>query len=200
MHSKSLSAIFILTSFAVIGCGSNTASGPFGAPRASVLMTPFAGEWAFEFDKTLAAQKTAGVSNQQIEQLRKFHADNPALGPMHPDLTFDGNVAVGAGLPSSEYRLFGLHQHGSKVCGKAWHHEDRHDPGDMSKCYVRLELVGGELHLEVNMLEDSPDLNDPDLASEPPTEADVAKCEVAAKVGNPAGDWSTFVFARRQKP
>lgn len=119
MHTNSLNAILILASFAVAGCGSDSASGPFGAPSASPLMTPLTGTWTFDFDKTLDAQKAAGVSDEQIAQLRKLFADNPALGKMHPDLTFDGNVAIGAGLLSSEYRFFAMHKHGSKICGKA---------------------------------------------------------------------------------
>ena len=198
MHTNSLSAIVILASIAVVGCGSNSASGPFGASSASPLMTPFTGTWMFEFDKTLDAQKAAGVADEQIVQLRKLFADNPALGKIHPDITFDGNAAVGAGLPSSEYRFFGMHKHGLKICGKAWHHEDRHDPGDMSKCYVRLEIAGGELCMEVNMQDGLPDLNDPDLTSEPPAEGDVAKCDVDTKAGDKPGDWAMYVFTRRQ--
>lgn len=180
------------------GCGSNTASGPFGAPKSSALMAPFAGAWTFEFEKTLAAQMAAGVTDEQIDQIRKLYASNPALGKMHPDITFDGNVAVGAGILSSEYRFFGMHKHDSKTCGKAWHHEDRHDPGDMSKCYVRLEVIDGLLHLQVHMQEGLPELDDPDLATEPPVEGDPLKCDVDTIAGNKPGDWAVYVFSRRQ--
>jgi hypothetical protein len=161
-------------------------------------MDPFTGTWAFDFEKTLAIQKAAGASDAQIAQLRKLYADNPALGKMHPDLTFDGNVAVGAGLLSSEYRFFAMHKHGTKICGKAWHHEDRFDPGDMSKCHVRLKIDGVYLFMEVDMEEDSPALNDPDLASEPPVEGDAAKCDVEARPGKKPSDWMTYVFSRRR--
>lgn len=156
MRTNSLIAILTLASFAVVGSGSNSASGLFGASSSSPLTTPITGTWMFEYDKTLDAQKAAGVSDEQIAQIRKLFADNRAFGNMHPDITFDGNVAVGAGLPSSEYRFFGMHKHDSMICGKAWHHEDRHDPGDMSKCYVRLEVIGGELRMEVNMQDGFP--------------------------------------------
>jgi len=66
-------------------------------------------------------------------------------------------------LLGGEYDLFALHQHDQIVCGKAWHHEDPGDPGDMSKAWVRLESVEYELHLHVKM-GDSPDLADPDHA------------------------------------
>ena len=63
---------------------------------------------------------------------------------------------------------------------------------------VRLEIIGGELRLEVNMQDGLPDLNDPDLASEPPTESDVAKCDIDTKAGKKPGDWATYVFTRHQ--
>ena len=114
---------------------------------------------------------------------------------MHPDLTIKGNVAVGAGLLSSEYRFFGMHTHDSKVCGKAWHHESRFDPGDMSKCYVRLSIAGGDLQLEVNMLDGLPSLNDPDLGLEsaPPVEGDLSKCDAE---NQKSANWATYVFTR----
>lgn len=197
MHTNFFAAIMFLVSIAMAGCGSDTASGPFGAPSASPLMTPCAGTWTFDLDKTLDAQKAAGVTDERIAQLRKLFADNQSLGKMHPDLTFDGNVAVGAGLLSSEYRFFGMHTHGSKICGKAWHHEDRHDPGDMSKCYVRLEIIEGALRMEVNMQDGLPDLNDSDLQSDLAVEGDLAKCEVDSKAGSKPGGWATYVFTRR---
>jgi hypothetical protein len=199
MLSVSRNAVLLVPiCIAAIGCGQDPASGPFGPPRSSALMTPFAGKWSFEFDKTLDAEKAAGASDEEIAQTRKMYAANPALGKMHPDLTFDGNVAVGAGTVTSEYRFFGMHKHGAKICGKAWFHEDRFDPGDMSKCYVRLEIVDGRLHMEVNMKEDMPDENDPDLASEPPVEGDAAKCDVETQAGKKPDDWMTYVFSRPQ--
>ena len=66
---------------------------------------------------------------------------------MHNDMKISGNcAAVRSGVPSAEYRLFATHEHGGKVCGKAWHHEDRFDPGDMSKCYVRLSIIDNRMH------------------------------------------------------
>jgi hypothetical protein len=198
MRSLSRSLVLVLIPIAAIGCGTDTASGPFGPPRSSALMTPFVGKWSFAFDKTLDAQKAAGAPDEQIAQTRKLYAENPVLGKMHPDLTFDGNVAVGAGLPSSEYRFFAMHKHGTKVCGKAWHHEDRFDPGDMSKCHVRLSIIDGHLYMEVNMEEDRPGEADPDLASEPPVEGNVAQCAVGTQADKKPEDWMTYVFSRRE--
>jgi hypothetical protein len=162
-------------------------------------MEPFAGTWVFDFEKTLEVQKASGATEEQIAQLRKLYANNPALGKMHPDLKFDGNVAVGVGPVISEYRFFAMHKHGTKICGKAWQHEDRFDPGDMSKCYVRLEIEGSYLYLEVGMDEGLPALDDPDLKSEPPVEGDSAKCDVETRPRIKPGDWATYVFSRRRQ-
>ncbi|MCA8986137.1 MAG: hypothetical protein KDA78_00755 [Planctomycetaceae bacterium] len=190
--------MFLMVTLFVIGCGSNPASGPFGEPESSPLMVPFAGTWTLEFEKTLEAQKAAGVSEEQIEQTRKFFADHPQFGKMHPDLTFEGNVAVGEGVISSEYRFFSMHTHDSQTCGKAWHLEDRFDPGDMSKCFVRLEVIEGLLYMEVYMQEGLPDLDDPDLLTEPSVEGDPLKCEYEAKAGNHPEERQVLVFSRRE--
>jgi hypothetical protein len=192
-------AILPLISLVILGCRPNPASGPLGPEEDCPSLKAFAGQWRFDLDKTLTAQKAAGIDEQQIKQLRKFYADHPELGPMHPDLTIKGNVAVGNGTISSEYRFFAMHRHGATACGKAWHHEDRHDPGDMSKCFVRLNLVSGDLHLEVNMAEGLPDLNDPDLTSSPAVEVDASRCETPARTAARAPDaWQIYVFSRGQ--
>lgn len=193
VSNTATTSLLVLIGVVAIGCTPNTSDGPFGPTDDSPLLSQFAGQWVFDFDKTLAAQKAAGMSDGQIAQLRKLYADNSVLGKMHPDLTIKGNVAIGPGIPSSEYRFFGMHNHGAKVCGKAWHHEDRLDPGDMSKCHVRLSVVDGDLHLEVNMLDGLPDPNDPDLLSTPAVESDVSKCDAEKQS---AADWATYVFSR----
>ena len=188
-----IASFFVLLGVVVVGCAPSASDGPFGPADYSPLLTPFAGEWVFDFEKTLAVHKAVGVTDEEIAQTRKFYADNPMLGKMHSDLAIEGNVAVGKGIPSCEYRFFGMHEHDSKVCGKAWHHEDRFDPGDMSKCYVRLSIADGNLHLEVNMLDGWPDLNDPDFLSIPAVEGDVSECD--ADKQNP-DEWATYVFTR----
>jgi|GEM_PF-2845721 len=192
--------VAILSGFS--GCGTNmpgTSGGPFGAPAESRLLSPFAGAWAFDFDKTLAAQKAAGAPDEQVEKLRKLYSENPLLGKMHQDIKIRGNEAVGSGMPAVEYRFFAMHEHDGKVCGKAWHHEDRFDPGDMSKCYVRLVLKGNELSFEMRMQEGLPDLNDPDLRSLPPADAgSAAECDADNPPGKDWSEWTTFVFTRKQ--
>jgi hypothetical protein len=100
-------------------------------------------------------------------------------------------------VPSAEYRFFSLHERGGKVCGKAWHHEDRHDPGDMSKCHVRLSMQGEFLHMEVRMQEDLPDLDDPDLQSPPTEGGSAADCDTDDPAGADGGEWTTYAFARK---
>jgi hypothetical protein len=184
----------------------STDDGPLGKPRPSALLAPFAGSWVFDFDKTIQAQEARGAPKQDIERLRKQHEQNPELGKLHADMALAGSQALCAGVPSAEYDFFGMHQHDGKVCGKAWHHEDRHDPGDMSKCYVRMAMAEDRLLMEVKMSERSPDLNDPDLASNlgekgnsPPVDIDsAAKCDADKPAVGAWTPWMIYVFTRRQ--
>ncbi len=91
-----------------------------------------------------------------------------------------------------------MHEHDGKACGKAWHHEDRFDPGDMSKCYVRLSVKDNHLHFEMRMKDGLPDLHDPELLSTPPAEAgSAAACDADKPAGKEWSEWTTFVFARK---
>jgi hypothetical protein len=157
------------------------------------LLAPFQGTWRFDVEQTLAARKAAGAPEDEIARLRKMYEARPELIPKG-DLVIRDNEALGFHRPSAEYRFFHLHRHADgTVCGKAWHHEDRFDPGDMSKCHVRLAIIDGRLHFRSHMAEGLPDLNDPDLESPLPVELeDVEKCE--AKSGK---DWDELmVFVR----
>jgi len=192
------------------GCGANgpqlgggpggaaPGEGPFGPPGQSALLSPFAGTWVLDLDKTLEAHQAAGASDEQIGAIRAFYAQNPQFGGMLSEMTITGNEAVGK--DGSEYRFFGMHEHDGKICGKAWHHEDRYDPGDMSKCYARLKLDDGLLYLEVKMKDGLPDLNDPDFLSSPlPAEGgSPATCDADAPAGADWDEWTTHVFARKQ--
>jgi hypothetical protein len=88
------------------------------------------------------------------------------------------------------------------VCGKAWHHEDKSDYGDMTKCAVQLAMVGDTLEFRYKMLHDGPpDPSDPD-ASSPPIVADAdtaATCAIKVPKDAGFGDWMTYVFARPAK-
>jgi len=180
----------------MFGCGSNSATdgGPFGPANVSPLLAPYAGKWSFDFEKTLDGHRAAGATDEDIQRIRKLYEDNPQLGKLHPDLTIDGNVAVGAGLPSAEYRFFAMHEHDGVACGKAWHHEDRFDPGDMSKCYIRLALKDDCLYLDVKMKDGFPDLSDPDIETPPSGSAE--NCDADDPAGGDWSDWTTYVFSR----
>ena len=179
-------------------------TGPLGKPRPSGLLAPFAGTWVFDFDKTIDAQQAAGTSKEEIERLRKMYAQDPQFRKLYADLVITGNQAVGSGIPSDEYDFFAIHQHGNKVCGKAWHHEDRNDPGDMTKCYVRMAMVENRLQLEVRTLGRSPNLSDPEMAallaqnpSSPPVDLDTsARCDADKPAGGEWTPWTISVFTR----
>jgi hypothetical protein len=89
-----------------------------------------------------------------------------------------------------------LHQHNQWVCGKAWYHEDRHDPGDMSKCFVRLEIVNADLHFSLRQQDGVLNLNDPDLTNMPITAGSASACTADAAADPPWSPWTTYVFIR----
>lgn len=203
----SVAARLIVASLLVVvaaGCGpgggpgapSNPSSGPFGPPDVSTALAPFDGAWVLDHEKTLAAMRAGGAHEGHLEAIRKSFAAGEKETPFHPNLNIVGNVAMGDDHMASEYRFFRIHKHGAKACCVAWHHEDRFDPGDMSKCYVRLELVGAELHMDVFMVELPPAIDDPDLVSGAPIEIDAAECRFDSQTTNDPEHWQRLVFRR----
>lgn len=194
-----------LLMYSVAGCAAGSSDvGPFGPAEESPLLVPFAGHWVCDAEKTFAAMRASGVTEEQIAQLRKLTDEHPEFGGVHPDMTISGNVAVtdpvsiGPLRLVSEYRFFRMHRHGDKACGQAWHHEDRFDPGDMSKCYVRLQLIDDALHFDLRMRDGLIDLDDPDLRSSPPVEGgSPANCQADDPPGEDWGAWTTCVFTRQ---
>lgn len=187
-----------------VGCGgaadSTADSGPFGPVKESLILSSFAGEWVFDFEKTLDSLNSAGASEEDIEQLRKLYTENPQIDKFHPDIKITGDIAIGSGILSSEYRFYAMHQHDEKICGKAWHHEDRFDPGDMSECYIRLVIKDNLLYLDVKMKEGRPDLNDPVFRESPPIKSGSSKeCDAENPAGINWGEWTTFIFFERIK-
>jgi hypothetical protein len=174
----------ILT-IAVSGCGAS--SSDFASAAPSSLLAPFVGQWTCDVTRTQKANK---VDGQPI-------AINDAISDSHPDITISGNTATYQSILASEYMFFGLHDHNGAVCGKAWHHEDRNDPGDMSKCYVRLKLVDGQLRFDVRMKEQI-DLDDPDLHNMPAADSGSADdCDVDHPAGKDWTGWTAYVFTRK---
>jgi hypothetical protein len=194
VFSGSLASIAILLSSS--GCENAADTGPLGPPSHSPLLQVFSGAWRFDLHKTLNAMRASGASAEEIDLFRK-HYGNPRNVPMHANLTLNGNVAVCSGEPSAEYRFFGMHMHGDEVCGKAWHHEDRFEPGDMSKCYARLTMKGDDLHLKIRMSVDPPEENDPEFRAIPPAESGSAEnCDADKPNSGKWDEWTTFVFSR----
>src|SRR5262249_54260785 len=148
-------------------------------------------------DRTLAAFEVAGAPKEDLDRLRKAYNTDHESGKLHDDMVITGNESLCG--PISEYRFFGMHQHDNYICGKAWHHEDRFDPGDMSKCYVRLSIKDGRLHFTVRMKDGLPDLGDPDLVRLPPAEGgSAATCDADYPTGKDWLKWNTYVFSRKQ--
>jgi len=171
MHFRCLLVILSLFSPAVVGCGSPTAKPPFGPAATSATMAPLAGKWVFDLEKTLAANEVV-VEGEPSAKLRKTYG--------HADLTLEGNSAVAAGASGPEYRFFRMHKHGSATCGVAWLVDDRFKPEAVGKCYVRFEMTGDELRMRVFMREYA-DLDDPEVAVEPPLEGDASECVVESE-------------------
>jgi hypothetical protein len=60
-------------------------------------------------------------------------------------------------------------------------------------------MIDDHLHFEVNMMEDMPGENDPDLNPSIPIELDsAANCDAAKPKGGESTEWQTFVFKRRR--
>lgn len=197
MNRICLMVICTVALLAVLGCEARPQGGPLGPVRDSPLLTTFAGEWKFDFERTLQARIAAGRPAEEIALLRELQAKLPQLG-MHSDLTITGDTAVGEEPLVCEYRFFAMHPHDETVCGKAWHHEDRSDPGDMSKCYVRLQNREGFLYLSVKTNENGPQAGDPDLAG-PVESGSASECDAE----NPpdegwSSDWEIYVFSQKQ--
>jgi hypothetical protein len=178
---------------------SQVATSPMGAGVANVpILAPYQGNWQVDENKTVALWLSQGTTQTEINSdLAEFKK----LGlPLHLDLHIQGNVAVEpwpAIRPgvNGEYLFFALHLEGPGVCGKAWHHEDRTDPGNhISKHYIRLAIKNGDLWLSDREQEDV-NPNDPDLMNMPVTGGSAATC-MADKA--PAAEWSpwvTYIFS-----
>lgn len=157
------------------------------------LLQPCEGVWRFDTEKTLQYWESHGTPAAEISQARKLSQSFP----LHPDMTIAGTVATLSGFPPGEYAFFALHSHDRWVCGKAWHHEDRNDPGDMSKYFVRLERKGDELHFSVRSHEKSADPADPDIGDMPATSGSAKACDTDKADKRSWSPWATFVFVRK---
>ena len=56
---------------ALAGCSyDKSGAGPFGKPVPSTLLAPFAGSWVLDVERTYDAQRAAGATEKDIEELR----------------------------------------------------------------------------------------------------------------------------------
>ena len=187
----------LMLGVAFIGCDDGTrggGGGPFGAANNAAIMKPFDGDWRFSLPKTLAQWQSDGVAAEEIAESKKLAASFP----LHPDMSITGDTAVLSAAPLvGEYKFFALHPHGPWVCGKAWHHEDRNDPGDMSKCLARLQVrADGDLLLALRFDDNPTNPNDADLTTMPVTAGSAQSCGADAAPEPPWSAWRTHVFER----
>lgn len=162
----------------------------------SNLMAKFSGKWVCNNERTDELQMKHGVSKEEIEVGKQYRKEHPEWGKSHEDIVFSDDVASTLGWTASEYKFFHMHKHGDTLCGKAWFHEDRNDPGDMSECRVKLSLVNDELHFQLRTLSGPPNLDDYDAFSEPPFTIDPAVCDAENPKGTVWEPWTYFVFER----
>jgi hypothetical protein len=183
----------------VVGCdnSSSTSSGgataPPGGGTVVPILQPYHGAWRFSLPKTLARWQADGVPAAEIAQAKTLAQQFP----LHPDMVITNDTAILSPQPlEGEYKFFALHPHNPWTCGKAWHHEDRHDPGDMSKCFVRLEVKDSDLHLSLRDDENPANPNDPDVATTPTLAGSATNCGADAAPDPPWSAWRTYVFER----
>jgi hypothetical protein len=197
MHAR----LFLLSTLLLLGCDRNSsnisapsgssATGYGGSPAAAALLKAYQGKWKFNPQKTLALWKSQGVSQKELNQAQAL----AAITPLHPDMTLQGDIAVLNGGPAEgEYAFYALHAHPQFLCGKAWHHEDRHDPGDMDKYVVRLQLHDADLWLSARIPEDAADPSDPEVASPPPLAGSAATSTADTLKNPPWSPWQTYIF------
>jgi hypothetical protein len=180
---------------AMVGCGREDAGGKgggAGGAAAAGILKPFQGGWKFSLSKTMGAWRAAGVSANEIAQAQAM----TALMPVHPDMAIRDDVAVLAGKIEGEYAFYALHPHSQFVCGKAWHHEDRHDPGDMDKYLVRLEIRDGDLWMSVRVHDDAADPSDPEVVTRPLLAGSAVGCVADGLKDPPWSAWRVYVFER----
>lgn len=196
MNGRSPIPRLCLVGLLLAGCEPSGSGLEFGTSADRALLAPYEGAWTCDFEKTLEARSEAGADPAELEQLREFFEHNPEFGNLHADLTISGSEAIGDGMPSSQYSFYALHQHDGRLCGKAWHHEDRHDPGDMSKCYVRLVILDNELRLSLRTQDGFPDLSDPDLDPSTSKSSTAEACDADTPPGENWSEWTEYVFVR----
>jgi hypothetical protein len=175
---------------------SSAGPSPAGGSTSAVvpILAPFKGKWNYNDTKTMAYWKATNIPANEIAQVQKMKQ----LAPAHPNMTLGGDLAIlhGPGPMEGQYQFYALHPHVQLVCGKAWHHEDRFDPGDMDKYLIRLELRDNDLYLSIRGHEDAADPNDPEVVTMPILSGSSSTCTADAGKDPPWSPWRTYIFDR----
>ncbi len=190
-HLRASSALFAVCISLALACDRKPSANAPTTP--ATILQPFQGNWKLSTPKTLAAWKAANVPAAEITQSQTL----ASTFPLHPDMSIKSDTAILAGKIEGSYQFFALHPHNQWVCGKAWHHEDRHDPGDMDKYLVRLEIRDADLYLSVRIHDDAADPSDPDVTNMPLTAGSAATCTADKNPTPPWSPWRTYVFERK---
>ena len=114
--------------------------------------------------------------------------------------------AVWAALASQGYALtddreIGLPEKFRDNFGQTYFNDStlRHDPGDMDKYLIRLEVKNNQLYLTFRVPEDAADPDDPDVTKTPLLDGNAATCNADALTNPPWSPWRTYVFDRDEK-
>jgi hypothetical protein len=175
---------------------SGGASPAGGSTAANVpILAPFKGNWNYNDAKTMAYWKAAKIPAAEIAAVQKMKQ----LAAAHPNMALGGDLAIlhGPGPMEGQYQFYALHAHPQFICGKAWHHEDRHDPGDMDKYLVRLELKDTDLYLSIRAHQDAADPSDPEIVTMPVLGGSLSTCTADAEKDPPWSAWRTYIFDRQ---
>ncbi|MBM4075667.1 MAG: hypothetical protein FJ267_08500 [Planctomycetes bacterium] len=172
----------------VVGCHQSdsltdgTAGTVWGPPHLCEMLNEFAGTWALSSALTREASESSST-NTLFEPVDGYQ------------IMISGHIANGVDVTGEQYRMFSLHRHDGWVCGRAWHHEDRLDPGDMSKCHVRLKRDGDKLIFRVRCSRSGGDANDLDVGHAIPVIlADNSPCPLDHDFEYVWDDWETRVY------
>lgn len=150
-------AIIVAVVLAVSGCsqdgrlkggGSSSAGGSvFGNASTDEIFEPYQGEWTL------------------IDRSFDPPVENAAFTG-GPDISINGHIIrFGSGLLISELRLCQVRATDEGIECEAWHHEDIHDPGDMSRADCKLHRDGDKLILQWHHVESNDYSDDPVIAA-----------------------------------
>ena len=159
----------------------------WAGPVRTKILEPVQGRWWINLEATGDPRVNDSNGNPRVKLVNEW-----AILINGHIISFDDSV------PESELRLFSVHEHDGWLCGVAWDHEDRHDPGDMSKCLVKLRLEDGQLRLNLRRPGRGVDVSDPDLrAASTVLGTNGAVCPQVGGVDYSWNEWESYEYTRR---